>query len=91
MKEFLLAALPWIFIGVAVAVICANLGKKQTKKDKKLADTIAVGLALGLLFGVALNYCGLWENHAFGFAIGPLWGIALATIYAGHDKKSGEE
>lgn len=91
MKEFIWAALPWVFMGVAVAVICANLGRKQTKKDKKLAETIAVGLALGLIFGVTLNHCGLWDNHLLGFAVGPLWGMALATIYAGHDKASGDD
>lgn len=88
MNEFIWSALPWVFMGVAVAVICANLGSKQTKKDKALAETIAVGIALGLIFGVALNYCGLWENHLYGFSIGPLWGVAMATIYAGHDNKN---
>lgn len=86
MKDFLGAALPWVFMGAAVAIICVNLARKQTKKDKKLAEAMAVGLGLGLIFGVALNFCGLWGNHFFGLAAGPLWGMALATIYAGHDK-----
>lgn len=91
MNAFFWAAFPWVCMGVAVAVICANVGRKQTKKDKKLAETLLVGLGLGLIFGVTLNYCGLWENHLYGFAVGPLWGMAMAAIYAGQDQKSGEE
>ena len=33
-----------------------------------------------LLLGVALNSCGLWENHALGLALGPLWGMDLASL-----------
>lgn len=91
MTEFVFASFPWVFMGVAVAIICANLGRSQTKKDKKLVKAITIGLALGLIFGVTLNYCGLWDNHLFGFAAGPLWGMAMATIYAGHDKKSDDK
>lgn len=91
MKEFIFAAFPWVLMGVAVGIICANLGSARTKQDKKLGWTLAVGLGLGLLFGVTLNSCGLWENHAFGLAVGPLWGMAMATIYAGHGKPSGRD
>ena len=37
-------------------------------------------MSLGLLLGVALDACGLWENHSIGLALGPLWGMALATL-----------
>ncbi len=49
---------------------------------------MAIGTSLGLLAGVVLNYCGLWESHALGLALGPLWGMALATLSLG---KSGED
>ena len=39
-----------------------------------------IAAALGLLFGVMLNGCGLWEDHALGIAIGPLWGMAIAAM-----------
>ena len=42
---------------------------------------IATGAGLGLLLGVMLNNCGLWENHILGLLLGPLWGIALGTLY----------
>ena len=46
---------------------------------------MALGMALGLLLGVALNGTGLWENHGLGLALGPLWGMALATLMDGRE------
>ena len=87
-KDFVLAALPWILAGLAVAIICAGMGtRKSEKREKETEQHIAIGLSLGLLFGVALNGCGLWDNHAIGFALGPLWGMALATLFANQNKK----
>ena len=37
-------------------------------------------MSLGLLLGLALNGCSLWESHAIGLALGPLWGMALAML-----------
>lgn len=80
MKEFVIAALPWILCGLAVAILCARLGGRDGNTGKKLDQSMATGAALGLLLGVALNGCGLWENHALGFSLGPLWGMALASL-----------
>lgn len=73
MREFILAALPWILTGIPIAVLCAAMHQKKR-------ESIALGASLGLLLGVALNGCGLWESHALGFAIGPLWGMAIAAL-----------
>lgn len=82
MKDFILAALPWVLCGIAVAIICAKMGHRKTKEEEKALETrMALGMALGLLFGVALNSVGLWENYGLGLALGPLWGMALATLF----------
>lgn len=79
-KGFVLAALPWVLAGIAVAILCAGMGTRKAKENSKaLEEHMAVGTALGLMAGVALNYCGLWESHA----LGPLWGMALATLSVG--------
>lgn len=79
-KDFVLAALPWVLAGIAVASLCAGMGTRKAKENSKaLEEHMAVGTALGLMAGVALNYCGLWESHA----LGPLWGMALATLSVG--------
>ena len=80
MKDFIAAALPWVLCGLAVAILCAWLGRRDGSTGKKLEQSMATGAALGLLLGVALNGCGLWENHALGFSLGPLWGMALASL-----------
>lgn len=80
MKDFVLAALPLVLCGIAVAVICANLRGKKTK-EKTLEQSVAIGISLGLMLSPALNSIGLWENHGLGFALGPLWGMALAVLF----------
>ena len=79
MKDFIAAALPWVLCALAVALLCARLGK-ASGQSRRLDQSMATGAALGLLLGVALNGCGLWENHALGLALGPLWGMALASL-----------
>lgn len=84
MKEFILAALPWVMAGIPLAILCAAMARKRTKAEqKKLSERMSLGIALGLLWGVAMNGCGLWESHVLGFALGPLWGMALAALYSG--------
>lgn len=86
MKDFWMAALPWVMAGLALAVLAGNSAAK-TKKDEQRSGRIALGAALGLLLGVALNGCGLWENHALGLVLGPLWGMALASLYGKPSKE----
>ena len=89
--QFILAAFPWILCGIAVAVICVGMNRKKTKENEEtLEKRMALGTALGLLFGVALNGLGLWENDGIGFALGPLWGMALATLWRDGDDSDEE-
>lgn len=80
MKEFISSALPWVLMGIALAILAVNHCLEQQKEEKR-GERIALGAALGLMMGVALNGCGLWESHALGLAIGPLWGMALASLF----------
>ena len=56
MKDFVLAALPWVLAGLAVAILCA---KGSRRKSSATEQRIALGMSLGLLLGLALNGCGL--------------------------------
>ena len=76
MKDFVLAALPWVLAGLAAAILCTKGSRKSSATEQR----IALGMSLGLLLGLALNGCGLWESHAIGLALGPLWGMALAML-----------
>ncbi|WP_165170504.1 iron-containing alcohol dehydrogenase [Adlercreutzia sp. ZJ242] len=82
MGELLSAALPLVLTGIALAVLAASCSTKE-RRSRVSGVNMAMGACFGLLLGVALNYCGLWEDHAIGFAFGPLWGMALGAIYKG--------
>ena len=69
MKDFILAALPFVIIGVCLAIICAN-GKKY--KETYLSE----GLAIGMCFGVAVA-SALHINLGLGISIGMLIGEAI--------------
>ena len=60
MKDFIAAALPWVLCALAVALLCARLGKAGGQ-SRRLDQSMATGAALGL-------------------ALGPLWGMALASL-----------
>lgn len=62
MKEFVSAALPWLLTGIALAILAVNHGM-ENQKDGKRRARIAMGAGFGLLLGVVLNSCGLWESH----------------------------
>lgn len=80
MKDFISASFPLIMLGIALAILSVNCGTKK-RRNKIEGVQIATGAGLGLLLGVMLNNCGLWENHILGLLLGPLWGIALGTLY----------
>lgn len=90
MKAFISSALPWVLMGIALAILAANHCLERQKGEKQ-GERIALGAALGLMLGVALNGCGLWESHALGLAIGPLWGMALASMFRDGDSSGKQD
>ena len=69
MKDFIFAALPFIIIGLCLAVICAN-GKKYKQ------TYCSEGMAIGMCFGVAVA-SALHINLGLGISIGMLIGEAI--------------
>lgn len=84
MNEFALSALPWVMVGIALAILAVSFGSEKRRGEARGAH-IAVGASFGLLLGVTLNSCGLWENHLLGLVLGPLWGMALGALYKGEE------
>ena len=91
MSEFTRAALPWLLCGIAIAILCARMRQGTAAgQEKALQTRMALGMSLGLMMGAAWNSMGLWDNHGLGLALGPLWGMALATLFQdeeGHNEK----
>ena len=81
MKECVTAALPFVLMGLALAVWAANsVGKKEKKQNNRLGQ----GMIIGLMFGVAVGTTGVMD-YAVCISLGMLWGIALSTLF--EDKK----
>ena len=87
MKEFLFSALPFVLEGIALAILAANY-QAGKQKDGNFKQHIAMGAGFGLLLGVALNTCGLWEDHTLGTVLGSLWGMAVSTTPRNCDSES---
>ena len=74
MKEFMMAALPWICIGIAIALFAANHGaaKKAKENDENYSNYMTEGMCLGVGVGTALGGNGLVYGMLIGLVVGML-------------------
>lgn len=78
MKDFILAALPYVIIGLCLAIIITNLNK--SKKGKKNRQTYcSEGMSIGMCFGVALS-TSLHFNIGLGLSLGMLIGETIGLL-----------
>ena len=81
--EFLSAALPWIAMGLLLAVFFVRAAHGKKKEEKK-EDHGSEGMALGMCFGVALS-TALHINVGLGMMAGMVLGLLVGS---GIEKKS---
>ena len=75
--DFLRVALPWIAIGLFLAVFFArSTGNK--KKEKEIDNYGTEGMCLGMCFGTAIG-AALGNNTGIGITLGMLLGLAVGT------------
>lgn len=75
MKDFMYAALPWILLGLAVAVILTV--KPFSRKDKETAcDCRTEGMCIGMCLGCAIGAAGVM-NIGTGLSLGVLIGMCV--------------
>lgn len=74
MKEFMIAALPWICIGIAIALITVNHGlmKKAKEEGEEYDNYMGIGMCLGVSIGTALGGHGTAYGMLFGLVVGML-------------------
>ena len=75
--DFLRAALPWIAIGLLLAVFFARSAGKK-KKEKEIDNYGTEGMCLGMCFGTAIG-TALGNNTGIGISLGMLLGLAIGS------------
>ena len=86
---FLRAALPWIAVGLLLALLCARrAGKKQ--KEKPSGDYGTEGMCLGMCLGTAIG-SSLGNNTGIGISLGMLLGLAVGTCMQKEQDGEGDE
>lgn len=74
MMDFLLAALPWIVMGLSLAIFFANGGGKKEKQDTYGTEGMCIGMCLGTALGAVFGY-----NTGLGISMGMLLGLAVGS------------
>ena len=76
---FAKAALPWVAVGLLIAVFCARgAGKKKSGKEEKTENYGTEGMCLGMCFGTAIG-TALGNNTGLGISLGMLIGLAVGS------------
>jgi len=73
--DFMSTALPWIAMGLLLAIFFARAAHMK-KKDEKKEDHASEGMALGMCFGVALS-TALHINTGLGLMAGMVLGLLV--------------
>ena len=88
-KDFLSAALPWISIGLLLAIFFAQRAQKEKENNKKKENYSTEGLSLGMCFGVAIG-TSLGNNTGIGLTLGMLAGFVIGSCIE-KKRSDGEE
>ena len=80
MRDFMMAALPLVVAGIALAVFFAG---RAEKKQEKINDYEAMGMSLGMCFGAAVGtifpeYIGV--TLSMGMLVGLLVGMCVKKL-----------
>lgn len=75
--NFLLAALPWISIGLLLAIFFVRSARKK-KGDETKENYGTEGMALGMCFGTAIG-TSIGNNTGIGLSLGMLAGLVIGS------------
>ncbi|HIU77752.1 MAG TPA: hypothetical protein IAC62_17880 [Candidatus Pelethocola excrementipullorum] len=77
MTEFIMSALPFIIIGVCLAIIFANYHGKE--KEEAVETYLTEGMCLGMCLGVAFS-SSIHINMGLGISLGMLIGETIGIL-----------
>ena len=83
--DFLRAAMPWVAMGLLLAVFAARSAgskKKEKESDNYGTEGMCMGMCLGTAIGTAIE-----NNTGIGITLGMLIGLAIGTCI----KKEGQD
>ena len=83
--DFIRAALPWVAMGLLLAVFAARSAGRK-KKEKEIENYGTEGMCLGMCFGTAIG-TALGNNTGIGISLGMLIGLAIGSSI----KKEGQD
>lgn len=97
--DFIMAALPFVILGISIALIVAELSKRA--KQKKITESDVAGelvtnrqasrynYLLGIMFGVGMGACfgKSTDNLALGISLGLLWVMIMIHLLNGNSDK----
>ena len=75
--DFLRAALPWIAVGLLLAVFFAKSAGEE-KEEEQPGNYGTTGMCLGMCFGTAIG-TALGNNTGIGISLGMLIGLVIGT------------
>lgn len=87
--DFLRAALPWIAVGLLLAVLFARSAGKK-KKGEQQDDYGTEGMCLGMCFGTAIG-TSLGNNTGIGISLGMLIGLAVGICIKKEGRGKGND
>ena len=88
--DFMQAALPWIAMGLLLAIFCARSASKKMKNDKEDDNYGTEGMCLGMCLGTAIG-TALDNNTGIGISLGMLIGLAIGTCMKKENGEKGDE
>ena len=87
--DFLRAALPWIVMGLLLAVFAARSAGRK-KKEKEIDNYGIEGMCLGMCFGTAIG-TAFGNNIAIGLPLGMLFGLAVGSSIKKEEQNNDEK
>ena len=87
--DFLRAALPWVAMGLLLAVLFARSAGKE-KKEETPDNYGTTGMCLGMCFGTAIG-TALGNHTGLGISLGMLIGLAIGTCIKKEPGKEGKD
>ena len=87
--DFIRAALPWIVMGLLLAVYFARCAGKK-KKEEQTGDYGAEGMCLGMCFGTAIG-TAFGNNIAIGLPLSMLFGLAIGSSIKKEEQNNDEK